>query len=51
MELAIQSSGFLIGFQEDIEIPRPMEQLFMQSLGFLIGIQEDIEIPRPHGTI
>ena len=44
--------GFLIGFQEDIKIPRPMEQVTIAvSLGVLLGFQRDINVPRPHGTI
>ena len=47
MELTIQSLGFLIGFQEDIKVPRPhgtINHTVIQSLGFLIGFQEDIII-------
>ena len=52
IELTIQSLGFLTGFQEDIKIPRPMEQVTIAvSLGVLLGFQRDINVPRPHGTI
>ena len=52
-QLTIQSLvGFLIGFQEDIKVPRPHGTINRTVIDeFLIGFQEDIKVPRPHGTI
>ena len=50
-QLTIHSLGFLIGFQEDIKIPRPHETIHKTILRFLLWIQEDIEAPWLHGTI
>ena len=51
MELTIQSLGFLLGFQEDIKIPRPHGTIYHTVIKVFKGFQEDIKIPRPQGPL
>ena len=39
-QLNIQSLGFLLGFQDDIKIPRPHGTFSIQSLGFFLGFKK-----------
>ena len=51
MELIMESIRFLIGFQEDIKLPRPHGTINHTVIRVSYKVSGDIKVPGPHGTI